>query len=160
MKKAFTLIELLVVVLIIGILAAVALPQYKRAVDKAKFMQIVTASKAIVDAQQVYYMTNNVYAERADELSINYPLNEAGTKFVGEGWSCDFGYSNDGNASRSSCNLSSPDVVLQWYYKTKKIVCCAYASSQYNGDWLCRDVTQNTTPYLDNDFYRCYKGER
>lgn len=77
-KAAFTLIELLVVVLIIGILAAVAVPQYTQAVNKSRAVQAITMLKAIADAQEVYYLSHGDYAEDINELDVDVPENLKG----------------------------------------------------------------------------------
>ncbi len=69
----FTLIELLVVVLIIGILAAIALPQYETAVLKSRMSTALPLMRAIKDANEVYYMANGEYADDISGLDVQFP---------------------------------------------------------------------------------------
>ncbi len=72
-KQAFTLIELLVVVLIIGVLAAVALPQYQKAVLKSRFAALKPLAKAVKNAQEIYYNEHGEYAPQLSALDIQAP---------------------------------------------------------------------------------------
>lgn len=75
MKKGFTLIELLVVVLIIGILSAVALPQYTKAVEKSRVSEAKVLLKALSDAEDVYVLNTGDFCGtwKLEDLDITLP---------------------------------------------------------------------------------------
>ena len=72
-KTGFTLIELLVVVLIIGILAVIALPQYQLAVDKAEFTKHQAMVASLRDAYDEYEMLHGEGTSNFDDLSFTLP---------------------------------------------------------------------------------------
>lgn len=84
-KGGFTLIELLVVVLIIGILAAIALPKYEAAVAKSRATEALLNLQNLYKAQQLYYMANNTYTDKISELDFSLPVKIVGEREFAQG---------------------------------------------------------------------------
>jgi len=73
-RFGFTLIELLVVVLIIGILAAVAVPQYQKAVMKSRIAKVIPAVHALKAGEEMYYMSNGKYTQTGTDGSLGLDI--------------------------------------------------------------------------------------
>ncbi len=60
-RSGFTLIELLIVIVIIGILAAIAVPKYRKTKEKTYFAMMKSDLRNLVTAEEAYFNTNNTY---------------------------------------------------------------------------------------------------
>ena len=86
-RKGFTLIELLIVVVIIGILAAIAIPKFAATKDKAKLASVKSDLKQLMTAQEAYFSDFNQYgavaALEAAKVWSKSPGNTATVALVG-----------------------------------------------------------------------------
>lgn len=105
----FTLIELLVVVLIIGILAAVALPQYQLAVTKARIGNIIPLISAIAKADYNYFLANGTYSTNIHNLDIALPSACTQIDINGQLWKCGTHWGIDNSGGKFAMAYYCPD---------------------------------------------------
>lgn len=146
MKKGFTLIELLVVVLIIGILAAVVLPQYQRAVGKARFSRFLPVMRAINDAQEIYRINNGEYSKDLGALDISLPAGaktETATRADYENFSCFLG--NSPVYDSVYCVDNSYEYPKLEKYFHRKAFLCWTGNTDY-GKQICQALSGRSSP--------------
>lgn len=140
----FTLIELLVVVLIIGILAAIALPQYERVVDKSRLTEAFVLGRHIRDAQKMYYMANGAYAATFADLGVDLPgvdTSSAGDRVVVKNFSYALVVGNPSSNLPDRVTVDSlPGGVALLFMFDGRIRCCSYAQSNWKGTAMCKNL--------------------
>ncbi len=145
----FTLIELLVVVLIIGILTAVALPQYRLAVQKTRTLSLMPLLRSVSDAENIYFMENGAYTLSLSDLSIDMPaggeLSSAGNEMRYNNFYCFL--RRDGKAGTYSayCNDTSPGAPsLEKYFSSQKFICWGDTDVSALSSRVCRSISGRT----------------
>lgn len=153
-KKGFTLIELLVVVLILGILAAMAMPQYFKAVERSRMTEAVTLLANIADAQQRKYMQVNKYTTAFSGLDVA-PKGASGATFYTKGsgkngFKIDLSTATGYTAGMATATrVPESGSTLQYsynltrYYANRDTTC---NGTDANGKALCADFCGIDTP--------------
>ena len=153
-KHGFTLMELLAVVLIIGVLASIASPLYRNAVDKSRWARLISPARSIANAEEAIVLSNGSYTANKDDLAVSLPTNN------------DLSYTLYTKENGDEANLvrvessKLEDVRLARHYKknigSSNYVFCEAKNDNERANKLCgkllNGIEMSTTP----DGYKAY----
>ena len=106
-KKGFTLIELLIVVVIIGILAAIAIPKFANTKEKAYVASMKSDLRNLVTAQEAYFSDNNsTYSSSISDMGTNYKASSGVTVTMGTVTNTGWGASAGHASTAKTCEIS------------------------------------------------------
>ncbi len=156
-KQAFTLIELLVVVLIIGILAAVALPQYQKAVLKSRYVQVMIFAKSAYDVWQANYLANGVHTDSWEELDIDLPGTAVGNALTMGEYRCTLTSEKTTTLLPGiTCQLTRNGQNLSYRLfppETREPTGCTVSDTWEAGNWVCKSLGGRLNDHISNSNY-------
>ena len=159
-RRGFTLIELLVVVLIIAILAAVAVPQYQKAVVKTRYANLRALTRQIQQARIVNYLSTGTWEKDIDALDIGLPLKKKSCDgycdwyFDEDGFVCMVNSAHAGMHCRRNIHGSAQ---IRYEYYQKKWLCCG--SDEFTRQ-ICKQTTGQENTVTMTGKTHCYEDGR
>ena len=146
--NGFTLIELLVVVLIIGILAAVALPQYQKTVLKSRVIGAMVACDALFQASERYRLANGSWPISLEELDVDMPGNlTQSTQIRGNGFTCSLFRADSPSASGAvMCNVPEKGVGIRRFFTNPDKRYCYAETSISLAHSVCQNMSNRKEP--------------